>query len=179
MENLILDKDCIEFDYFFSDEDCDKYITYIDKLFEDNLDEDGLEVDGYNRLRVSNIELSKVIESKLQEKYNISDVYLGDKWFPTKYIKNGGLCIHSDGSAYDENETSLYTLIIYLNDNYSGGRTVFVNDYDDDEIVTEKSIYITPKKGKLLILRQNVLHYAEKVENGIKYILRGDIYKIK
>lgn len=177
MENLILNKDYIEFNNFLSDDDCSKYIEYIDKLFENNLDEDGLEIDGYNRLRISNVDLSKIVEDKLREKYNITDIYLGDKWFPTKYIRDGGLCIHSDGSAYDENNASLYTLIIYLNDDYSGGRTVFVNDYDDDEIVTENSIYVTPKKGKLLILRQNILHYAEKIENGVKYILRGDIYK--
>lgn len=166
----------IEINEFWSDDECNNYIKYIDKVFQDNLDEEALEIEGYNRLRVYNDELSRLVEQRLSDIYNIKSIYLGDRWFPTKYIKGGSLGVHSDGSVSDETNVSVYTLLIYLNDDYEGGRTVFVDDYDDDEIVTEKSSYIQPKKGKLIMIKQDALHYAEKLVSGIKYIIRGDVF---
>jgi len=63
-----------------------------------------------------------------------------------------------------------------LNDDYEGGRTVFVDDYDDEEVINEHSSYIQPKQGKLIMIKQDALHYAEKLKRGIKYILRGDVF---
>lgn len=39
----------------------------------------------------------------------MKNIYLGERWFPTKYITGGSLCVHSDGSASDENNISSYT----------------------------------------------------------------------
>ncbi len=166
----------LEIENFWSNEECDNYIKCIDKIFLDNLDEEAWEIDGYNRLRIYDEELSRLIEKKLSECYNVKNIYLAERWFPTKYIKGGNLCVHSDGSTSDENNVSSYTIIIYLNDDFLGGRTVFVNDYDDNEIVNEDSSYIEPKKGKLIMIKQDALHYAEKLISGEKYILRGDVF---
>jgi hypothetical protein len=176
MNNIPQDIEYIVIENFLTSKECDNYIKYIDKLFEDMVDIDGLEIDGYQRVRIINKELSIFIEERLSTYYDISNIYLGDKWFPTKYIKNGGLCIHIDGNAYDETNVSLYSALLYLNNDFNGGRTVIVNDYDDEEIITDTTIIIKPEKGKLLILNQNILHFAEKINSGEKYILRGDMF---
>ncbi len=60
---------------------------------------------------------------------------------------------------------------------FTGGRTVFVDDYDSPMIVDESmpNSFIQPMTGRVLILDQSKLHYAEPVIEGYKYILRGDI----
>ena len=176
MNKLPPNLDYIEIDNFLTIEECNKYIEYINELFTKEPDNEALEIDGYQRLRISNNDLSDFIKTRLSNYYNTSNIYLGDKWFPTKYINDGGLCIHCDGSAYDEIRPSTYTVLLYLNDSFDGGRTVFVDDYDDEEIVKDNSIVIKPTSGKILILSQTILHFAEKIENGEKYIFRGDIF---
>jgi len=157
-----------------STEQCDAYIKYIDDIFRATPDVDGLEIDGYERIKIKNVELTLLITHKIRE-YNFS---VSPYWFPTRYINGGGLSIHTDGStSYDELNTSSYTILIYLNDDFEGGRTVFVDDYEDDEMVNENTEYVSPKKGMILLLDQNKLHFAEKVSKGVKYILRGDIFK--
>lgn len=156
-------------------EQCDFYKKYIDDIFSATPDSDGLEIDGYERNKTFNSELSDVIKDILSKYIDTSNCDVFPYWFPTRYINGGGLCIHSDGSAYNETKSSSYTILVYLNEEFEGGRTVFVDDYDEEEIVNEDSKYITPKTGMILLLDQTKLHFAEKVSSGIKYILRGDI----
>ena len=71
---------------------------------------------------------------------------------------------HKDQSYIrNDSEASYYTILIYLNDNYIGGETVF------DEIT------INPKAGTALIFRHDLEHTGSEVRSGIKYILRTDI----
>lgn len=157
-------------------EQCNFYKKYIDDIFRETPDLDGLEIDGYERIKIKNDELSLLITDIIRKHINIYNFSVSPYWYPTRYINGCGLSIHSDGSAYDEINSSSYSILIYLNDEFEGGRTVFVEDYDDDEIVNENSEYVTPKKGMILLLNQNKLHFAEKVSDGVKYILRGDIF---
>jgi hypothetical protein len=163
---------------FFSQEECNKYRAWIDKLFADEPDLDGLEIEGYNRLRVDNREISAMVCARLQQIFPEAKVLC--KWFPTKYILGGGLSIHIDGEAYDGNIASTHTILIYLNgspEEFTGGRTIFVEDYDDslDPDSHPPENIITPRPGLALILEQNKLHFAESLNSGAKYILRGDI----
>lgn len=174
--DILVNTGYLVLDNALNNEQCDLYKKYIDDIFRETPDLDGLEVDGYERKKTFNDELSLAITDILSKYVDISNIYVSPLWFPTRYINGGGLCIHSDGSAYDENKSSSYTILVYLNEDFEGGRTVFVDDYDDEEIVTENSIYVAPKSGMILLLDQNKLHFAEKVSNGIKYILRGDIF---
>jgi prolyl 4-hydroxylase len=60
-------------------------------------------------------------------------------------------------------EASYFTFMIYLNDNYEGGETTFIN------------LAIEPKQGKALIFFHDLEHEGSSVKQGIKYVLRTDI----
>lgn len=67
-----------------------------------------------------------------------------------------------------ENEASYFTLMIYLNDDYTGGETSF------------DTVNIKSKKGMALIFLHSLGHEGKEVLSGIKYVLRTDImYKLK
>ncbi len=74
---------------------------------------------------------------------------------------------HADGSfARDETERSLYTLIVYLNDGFEGGRTLFE---------VEPGVAITPREGMALMFQHPIVHEGEEVTAGTKYALRSEL----
>lgn len=71
---------------------------------------------------------------------------------------------HRDGSYIrNSSEASYYTLMIYLNDHFTGGETVF-----QDHV-------ILPQKGQALVFEHSLVHSGEPVVAGVKYVLRTDI----
>jgi predicted 2-oxoglutarate/Fe(II)-dependent dioxygenase YbiX len=60
---------------------------------------------------------------------------------------------------------SLLTLVIYLNDDFEGGRTDF----------PELGVEIEPRAGRALLFQQRVVHIAAEVTRGAKYVLRSDV----
>ena len=60
---------------------------------------------------------------------------------------------------------SLLTLVFYLNENFTGGATDFV----------ELGAEVTPKTGRALLFQHRVMHRACEVGRGEKYVLRTDI----
>lgn len=89
---------------------------------------------------------------------------LNELWRYYKYEKGQRFKMHRDG-AYKRNdkESSFFTLIIYLNDNFKGGETGF------------GAFHILPKKGRAIIFKHEIKHEGKIIENGIKYVLRTDI----
>lgn len=168
-------------DNVFTHDECEGYKVYINSLFDSEPDPEGLELDGYNRLRVKLPNLCVQLHTRLAKLLDLESqqIEVLPNWFPTKYITGGNLGIHIDGHANDGNLTSTHTVLIYLNgiSEFTGGRTVFVDDYDSPMVVDESrpDSFIQPMKGRVLILDQSKLHYAEPVIEGYKYILRGDI----
>lgn len=83
---------------------------------------------------------------------------------------------HVDGAVETPaGERSKLTLLVYLNDGYAGGDTVF-SDYEYQEggvIVHEQRI--TPKLGLVLIFRHERRHEGEALVEGRKYVLRTDV----
>jgi hypothetical protein len=169
-------------------DECSKLCEWINQLFAAEPELDGLDVEGYDRLRVKKPGLSELVRKRLSEKLHLghrpsdntnrtqqqNQLVVFSQWFPTKYISGGGLGIHIDGTASEDENTSTHTILIYLNAEFMGGRTVFVDDYDDPPVV-EGNNHITPEPGLALILEQDKLHFAEPLSLGTKYILRGDI----
>ena len=83
-----------------------------------------------------------------------------------RYSPGQQFAAHYDG-AYVRNaqERSLLTLIVYLNDDFDGGRTAFL-DFGLEAI---------PKAGTALVFQHLLLHEGCTVHAGVKYAMRSDV----
>lgn len=82
-----------------------------------------------------------------------------------KYSKGQRFKMHQDGSFQrNEQESSLLSFLMYLNDDFAGGETEFRNIAN-----------VTPKKGMGLIFSHHIRHEGKEVLSGTKYVLRTDI----
>lgn len=82
---------------------------------------------------------------------------------------------------------SNYTVLIYLNDDFTEGETILnINNVYHDGLTVEqelknqsdsKIIKIIPKKGRCVIFPHGILHKSEKTK-GIKYVLRTDLISV-
>ncbi|MBW4673643.1 MAG: 2OG-Fe(II) oxygenase [Desmonostoc geniculatum HA4340-LM1] len=63
------------------------------------------------------------------------------------------------------NVWSNLALVVYLNDEFQGGETVF----------PQRGIKISPQLGKAVLFNHSILHEGAKVFKGLKYIIRTDI----
>jgi hypothetical protein len=66
-------------------------------------------------------------------------------------------------------EETRWALLIYLNDDFIGGHTVF---YNDKWSVIKT---ITPKKGMAILFDIDIWHKANKIEEGNKYWIGMEI----
>jgi prolyl 4-hydroxylase len=81
-----------------------------------------------------------------------------------KYLSGQEFKKHTDGAVViSTTEKSIYSLLIYLNDNFTGGTTIF----DHCEIV--------PREGLAVFFPHELEHSGSVVQEGIKYVLRGNI----
>jgi len=78
---------------------------------------------------------------------------------------------HSDASIEDDAGEciSRLTLLVYLNEDFGGGETVFVDTWR--EPVAE----IVPREGMALCFEHELLHAGQTVLSGNKYIIRADL----
>ena len=73
---------------------------------------------------------------------------------------------HYDGAyVRSDDERSLLTFMVYLNEGFGGGATAF-HDFD---------IAVTPKTGMALFFQHFTLHEGCFVTRGVKYALRTDV----
>ncbi|MCB0709726.1 MAG: 2OG-Fe(II) oxygenase [Chitinophagaceae bacterium] len=152
---------------FWDEEVCDAFINETNNI--------GYRSDNSELLRTNSVvkfetqELSNIIWEQLTE----LDLTIVDSvtpigintWFRFyKYLPGQEFKRHKDCSFHkDEFERSYYSLLIYLNDNFEGGETIF------DEIVLQ------PKRGTAVIFPHHLMHSGSKIISGVKYILRADI----
>jgi hypothetical protein len=99
-----------------------------------------------------------------------SPIGLNEMWRYYKYVPGERFKMHRDGSyRRNEKEVSLLTLIVYLNDTFSGGETGFSSEFE-----------VQPKTGMALIFDHKVRHEGKALEVGTKYVLRTDImFRVK
>ncbi|RPE08272.1 oxidoreductase, 2OG-Fe(II) oxygenase [Chitinophaga lutea] len=82
-----------------------------------------------------------------------------------KYSPGQRFKMHKDGCFIrDLTEASQYTFLIYLNEGYTGGETVF----SSGEV-------ICPSTGTALIFYHPLRHEGSLLTEGVKYVLRSDI----
>ena len=200
---------------FLSESECDEIIK--------NGEEHGMEYLEYRKShRIigidSNNNLTKTIQTRLKqrnlineinkfncvpygfESYNVEwndnlETHINTCFRMNKY-ESSNFEIHRDAQlTFSKTIKSNYTILIYLNDDYEGGETIFqihndinVDDMDilyngisakkEAELTKNKSNFYTikPTKGTCVIFDQRILHKSEKCE-GIKYVLRTDLIR--
>jgi len=126
--------------------------------------------------KVISTEMSANIYQHLRSVKGIPDCYKdrkGIKWelkgcskyiYYAKLLPGQKFPIHTDtGSDFGAGGESKFTVLTYLNDDYSGGCTQFYNDS------FEKTVSIKPKKGRTLIFDIDTFHAGDEVTCGEKY----------
>eukprot|EP00039_Didymoeca_costata_P006921 m.94614 g.94614 ORF g.94614 m.94614 type:complete len:469 (+) comp13454_c0_seq1:277-1683(+) len=92
-----------------------------------------------------------------------------------KYYPGHKFCGHVDACySRSDTERSMLTVNMYLNHNFTGGHTRFF-DHNDLNRVTYS---VQPQAGKCCFFQQPPLKYfhdGERVQSGIKYLLRTDV----
>lgn len=74
---------------------------------------------------------------------------------------------HSDGAFIrGEHERSWYTYMVYLNEEFEGGETVFL---------VEPEVIIKPRAGSALLFQHPIIHEGSEVRAGVKYVVRTDL----
>ena len=74
---------------------------------------------------------------------------------------------HSDGAFIrDERERSWYTYMVYLNEAFEGGETIFF---------VEPEVSIKPQAGAGLTFQHPIIHEGSEVTSGVKYVVRTDL----
>ena len=77
---------------------------------------------------------------------------------------------HCDGCYVRQNgERSFITLQLYLNEEFEGGATTFLDSSSD------QCVGVQPKTGNVLIFQHDIYHSGAKVTSGRKYAVRTDI----
>ncbi|MDY7226679.1 2OG-Fe(II) oxygenase [Hyalangium rubrum] len=72
---------------------------------------------------------------------------------------------HSDGPFIrSQQEVSLFTAMVYLNEDFEGGTTDF-----------QFGPTVTPRRGMLLLFEHSLVHQGAPVRSGCKYVLRTDV----
>jgi len=86
-----------------------------------------------------------------------------------KYEAGGIFERHRDGVfVYHEDKRSFITILIYLNGDYTDGRTkVFTDDLSFE-------FAVVPTPGLAVSMTQRVLHEGGIVTEGLKYVIRID-----
>lgn len=84
---------------------------------------------------------------------------------------------HYDAShAVNDWYSSQLTLLVYLNDGYAGGETIFYHDSGMRKPCVETQLAcIQPKAGQILLFEHQQLHEGAPVLAGQKYVLRTDV----
>lgn len=99
------------------------------------------------------------------------NIYKTNKYIMTaKYQTNEGFSIHTDTGLYfnyKENKGSKFTFLIYLNDDYTGGVTIFY--------FKENQISIKPKVGKSIKFDMEIPYCGDKIISGDKYWIGCEI----
>lgn len=176
MEKKIYNNDVFMIEDFFSKKDCDELICWSEQQ---KFEEAKVNIQGNQTMLKgvrNNDRLMFIDFGKSEKLWELIQPYcepivgkskaigLNEMFRIYKYSEGQKFKKHYDGS-YERNEFefSIYTFMIYLNDNFEGGNTWF------------KEFEIKPKTGTALVFNHDLLHEGMEITKGIKYVLRTDI----
>ncbi|KAL9652677.1 hypothetical protein ABK040_003979 [Willaertia magna] len=197
---------CFTISHLLSEDECDGLVDFLNKFeFKSLTDEYPKEYRNSERLLVISKTFSNLIWKRLKgylKKEDLQNVrpYGFDnngKWKAigineclrfSKYNEKSFFKAHMDGQFIrNDNEKSIYSVLIYLNERYYGGRTTLLKKVKEERLVNnnnnngdlvmsfKKLGKIDPKKGCAAVFNQDLYHEGGKVRYGYKYILRTDI----
>lgn len=120
------------------------------------------------------------IKGLLPETYKgFKILYLNSHFRFSKYKSGGHFPLHKDGTNLDKDrleeygETrSLFTLNIFLNDDFLGGETEFF--YRNGNQIVSRYV-AKPKAGRAALFYADQLHRGNTVVTPYKYLLRTDV----
>jgi prolyl 4-hydroxylase len=83
-----------------------------------------------------------------------------------RYAPGERFAPHLDGSfSRSEGERSLFTLMVYLTEDFQGGETALL----------DLGVTVVPKRGLALFFQHAILHEGVLVRGGLKYAVRSDL----
>jgi hypothetical protein len=107
--------------------------------------------------------VKRIVPKKIDDK---SVIGLNERLRFYRYTSGQRFAAHLDGYFIrSEFERSLLTLILYLNEDFTGGETFFLNS----------ETLVAPQTGKALVFAHQLWHEGLPVKSGTKYILRTDV----
>jgi predicted 2-oxoglutarate/Fe(II)-dependent dioxygenase YbiX len=124
----------------------------------------------HSRYDFKSPELSARIQHKLSSHL---PRWIPEGWYASRYTEGEKLGVHADGKNSLYGDESVLTLLIYLNDDFEEGETIFV-DREGRELDR-----VTPQTGKCVLLSQSLLHKAISPRGGSKLIIRSDVMSRK
>lgn len=88
-----------------------------------------------------------------------------------RYGPGQRFAIHRDGhyTRPDGSERSRLSLMVYLNEDFDGGQTLFFTGGMSE---TDRAV---PRVGRVLVFPHAMYHEGATVERGLKYVLRTDV----
>lgn len=121
----------------------------------------------FNNQKWSDQTLATIFYSKLEKHIEPSPLALrSNHWIMTgQYTPGQQFNMHTDTGLYydrDAREKTQWTLLIYLNDNFEGGDTIFYNEK------WEETQRIRPEKGKALLFDIDLWHRGDVLKSGEK-----------
>ena len=156
----------LTFSNFLNETECQEYIELITTKVSQNFTDSG----NFTNKKWIDFDLAQSFFDKIpcnEEYIKPNNLIMSGTYKP-----GDSFGLHTDTGLYYNPRESLksrWTLLIYLNDDFSGGETVF---YDDSWKVSK---VITPEKGKALLFDIDLWHKGNEVISGTKHWIGCEI----
>lgn len=108
---------------------------------------------------------SKLEEFELPQIDDLRSVGLSPYFRFYKYQPGQKFNMHKDGRQSIGSDITRFSLLVYLNEGYSGGETQF----------RQEDLMIKPITGMALLFEHDLWHQGVEITKGIKYVLRTDV----
>ena len=151
------------FNNCLSDDMCDYYINKINNVKKYVKEHYKLIND-----KMYNDKLSKYLKDFIKDEIKNCDK-ISHLFFFNSFKENQNMYVHQDIFIKTNAEYTKYVIVLYLNDDFIGGKTRFYNNF---KIFKE----IQPVKGSILVFDIKLYHDVEKVLSGCKYSMGTEIY---
>lgn len=161
----IMDTGIYEFTDFLTKEECASYARLVEETKAPNFTDTGV----FTNKKWQDAELANALYERLNQRFKgcVPGVLRANTLVMGAIFNSGNsFPIHTDTGLYYNSETgekSRWTMLIYLNDDFEGGETMF---YDTDTwAVTHR---VKPETGKALVFDIDLWHSGSPIHAGIK-----------